>query len=100
MTQCSGAQGSGWAQASAWLAGGAEGGVLPSGTCIDRLEATRRQAELYTEESPGLLGDIPGPAGATQGTFHGLVPGAPYQEDTVSSLGSTTPSTTGQMSAY
>lgn len=68
---------------------------------LDGLEATKqagRRALLYFADTPGLLGNISVPSGATHVTFCGLVPGAHYRVDITSSMGDITQSITGYTS--
>ncbi|XP_006942926.4 receptor-type tyrosine-protein phosphatase V-like isoform X1 [Felis catus] len=89
-----------WARASAWLNDSAAQPRQSNGTTLqlDGLGATReprRQALLYTEGTPSLLGNISVPPASTQVALRELGPGANYQVDIVSSLGNTTQSPTG-----
>ncbi|KAM6217313.1 receptor-type tyrosine-protein phosphatase V-like [Rhynchocyon petersi] len=88
-----------WAQASAWLDDSATQHRYNHGATLklDGLVATKdpgRRALLYAKNTSGLLGNISVPSGATQITFHGLVPGAYYQVDLISSRGVITQSLT------
>ncbi|XP_069911039.1 receptor-type tyrosine-protein phosphatase V isoform X3 [Oryctolagus cuniculus] len=92
-----------WAQASAWLAGSAAQPSPIHGATLQLqgLEAIRepgRRALLYAEGTPGLLGNVSVPSGATHVTFCGLVPGARYRVDVASSLGAITQSLMGYTS--
>ncbi|XP_027631801.1 receptor-type tyrosine-protein phosphatase V [Tupaia chinensis] len=92
-----------WAQASAWLADSTAQPSLGNDARLqlEGLEATGkpgRRALLYAEGSSGLLGNISVPPHATYLTFCGLVPGAHYRVDIVSSLGVLTQSLMGYTS--
>ncbi|XP_049714244.1 receptor-type tyrosine-protein phosphatase V-like [Elephas maximus indicus] len=89
-----------WAQASAWLDDSEAQPTQGHDATLqlEGLEATRepgRRALLYAEGTPGLLGNISVPSGATQITFCGLVPGACYRVDIASARGVITQSLMG-----
>ncbi|XP_029418032.1 receptor-type tyrosine-protein phosphatase V-like [Nannospalax galili] len=89
-----------WTEASAWLDGSAAQLRQGPGArlWLDGVEATKqpgRRALLYADGAPDLLGNISLPSGATHVTFCGLVRGAHYQVDIVSSMGDITQSLTG-----
>ncbi|XP_013013571.2 receptor-type tyrosine-protein phosphatase V-like [Cavia porcellus] len=90
-------------QASAWLDDSAA--KTPQGhgakLRLDGLEASRepeRRALLYADGDLGLLGNISVPSSTNHITFCGLVPGARYRVDIVSSLGVIIQSLTGHTS--
>uniref|UniRef100_G3U749 protein-tyrosine-phosphatase n=1 Tax=Loxodonta africana TaxID=9785 RepID=G3U749_LOXAF len=89
-----------WAQASAWLDDSEAQPTQGHDATLqlEGLEATRepgRRALLYAEGTPGLLGNISVPSGATQITFCGLVPGACYRVNIASARGVITQSLMG-----
>ncbi|EHB03747.1 Receptor-type tyrosine-protein phosphatase V [Heterocephalus glaber] len=89
------------AQASAWLDDSAAQPRQSHGAKLelDGLEATRepgRRALLHADGDSGLLGNISMPSGTSHITFFGLVPGARYQVDIASSLGTITQSLMGR----
>ncbi|XP_053462317.1 receptor-type tyrosine-protein phosphatase V-like isoform X2 [Nycticebus coucang] len=89
-----------WVQTCTWLDGPAALPRPENGTKLhlDGLETTRERGQrvlLYAEGSPGFLGNISMPLGATHITFCGLVPGARYRVDIASSLGVITQSLVG-----